>query len=147
MKTIYEEMGGTYSQIGDYYLPNMDIKLPKKAENDCVAQQEDHPVSEATGNGASGTWIGKYGLMRKSYLKEHHPVLYAELIRTGMLHEHLAEVNETCSRKVDLLTTQMAKREGISEALKSADPMTWVARMNGIKNQAEEIVLREYVFA
>ena len=147
MKTIYEQMGGTYSRIGDYYLPNMDITHPKKAGNDCGAQQEGRPVSEASGDGASGTWIGKYGLMRKSYLKEHRPVLYAELIRTGKLHEHLTEVNETCSKQVELLTAQMAKREGITEALKAADPMAWVARMNSIQNRAEEIVLDDLVLA
>ena len=147
MKTIYEQLGGTYSRVGDYYLPNMDIKLPKKAGNDCAAQQEDRPGSEATDNGAPGTWIGKYGLMRRSYLKEHRPVLFAELIRTGKLHEHLAEVSETCSRQVEMLTAQMAKREGITEALKAADPMVWVARMNSIQNRAEEIVLREYIYA
>ena len=147
MKTIYEQLGGTYSRVGDYYLPNMDIKLPKKAGNDYTVQQEDHPVSEATGNRASDTWIGKYGLMRRSYLKEHRPVLYAELIRTGKLHEHLAEVSETCSRRVEMLTAQMAKREGITEALKAADPMEWVARMNSIQNRAEEIVLDDLVLA
>ncbi|MBR7009641.1 MAG: TnpV protein [Oscillospiraceae bacterium] len=147
MKTIYEQMGGTYSWVGDYYLPNMDIKLPGKAGNECTAQQEDPLVSEAPGDEASGNWIGKYGLMRRSYLKEHRPVLYAEMIRTGKLHEHLAEVSETCSRQVEMLTAQMAKREGITEALKAADPMVWVARMNSIQNRAEEIVLREYIYA
>ena len=146
MKTIYEQLGGTYSRVGDYYLPNVDIKLPKKAGNDCAAQQENRPVPEATGNEASGTWIGKYGLMRRSYLKEHRPVLYAELIRTGKLHEHLTEVNETCSKQVELLTAQMAKREGVTEALKAADPMAWVARMNSIQNRAEEIVLHDILF-
>ena len=146
MKTIYEQLGGTYSRVGDYYLPNMDIKQPKKAGNDCAAQQENRPVPEATGNEASGTWIGKYGLMRRSYLKEHRPILYAELIRIGELYEHLTEVNEACSRQVELLTAQMAKREGVTEAFKAADSMAWVARMNSIQNRAEEIALRETVY-
>ena len=73
--------------------------------------------------------------------------MYAELIRTGKLHEHLAEVSETCSRQVDLLTTQMARREDVTEVLKASDPMAWVARMNSVQNRAEEIVLREYVYA
>lgn len=147
MKSIYEQLGGTYSRIGDYYRPNMDIKLPRKAGNECTAQQEDRPVSEASGGEASGTWIGKYGLMRKSYLKEHRPVLYAELIRTGKLHKHLTEVNESSSRQMELLTAQMTSREGVTEALKAANPMAWVARMNSIQDRAEEIVLREYVYA
>ena len=147
MKSIYEQLGGTYSRIGDYYLPNMDIKLPSKAGNECTTQQEGRPVFEASDNGASVSWIGKYGLMRRSYLKEHRPVLYAELIRTGKLHEHLMEVNEYSSRQMELLTAQMAAREGITEALKAADPMAWVAKMNSIQNRAEEIVLRNYIFA
>lgn len=147
MKSIYEQLGGTYSRIGDYYRPNMDIKLPREAGNECTAQQEDRPVSEASGDEASGTWIGKYGLMRKSYLKEHRPVLYAELIRTGKLHKHLTEVNESSSRQMELLTAQMTAREGVTEALKAANPMAWVARMNSIQDRAEEIVLREYVYA
>lgn len=147
MKSIYEHLGGTYSRVGDYYLPNMDIKLPSKAGNECTAQQEGLPISEASDNGAFGTWIGKYGLMRKSYLKEHRPVLYAELIRTGKLHKHLTEVNESSSRQMELLTAQMTAREGVTEALKAANPMAWVARMNSIQNRAEEIVLREYVYA
>ena len=147
MKSIYEQLGGTYSQVGDYYLPDMDIKLPRKAGNDCATQQEGRTVSEASGDGASGTWIGKYGLMRRSYLKEHRPVLYVELIRTGKLYEHLTEVNESSSRQMELLTAQMAEGEGVTEALKAADPLAWVARMNSIQNRAEEIVLREYVYA
>ena len=147
MKTIYEQLGGTYSLVGDYYLPNMNIKLPRTAGNDCAAQQEGRPVSEASVEGVPGTWIGKYGLMRRSYLKEHRPVLYAELIRTGKLLEHLMEVNETCFRQMELLTAQMAEHEGVTEALKAADPMAWVARMNSIQHRAEETVLQEYVYA
>lgn len=143
MKTIYEQLGGTYSRVGDYYLPNMDIKPVGTSDSSRQAQKEESFTMAEADTG----WIGKYGLMRRSYLKEHRPVLYAEMIRTGKLHEHLAEVSETCTRQVDLLTTQMAEHEGISEALKAADPMAWVARMNSIQNRAEEIVLREYVYA
>ncbi len=143
MKSIYEQLGGTYSQVGDYFLPNMDIKLAEMPDSHRQAQREE-PFSDAeSGSG----WIGKYGLMRKSYLKEHRPVLYAELIRTGKLHEHLKEVNESCSRQVDQMTAQMARREGITEALKAADPIAWVAGMNSIQHRAEEIVLRDYVYA
>ena len=63
------------------------------------------------------------------------------------LYKHLSEVNEVCTRQVEEMTAQIAEREGVSEALKAADPMAWVARMNSIQNRAEEIVLREYVFA
>lgn len=150
MKTIYEQFGGTYSRVGDYSLPNMDIMLTKNAGNECSAKQEvrqeDLQASDAADKETISSWIGKYGLMRKTYLKEHRPVLYEELLRTGQLQDHLREINETCSRQMELLTTQMAEREGVSEALKAADPMAWVARMNSIQNRAEEIVLREYVF-
>ena len=149
MKSIYEQLGGTYSRVGDYYLPNMDIG-PAETPNSALQAKKEEPFSkeEAISRPETDTsWIGKYGMMRKSYLKEHRPVLYAELIRIGKLHEHLAEVNETCSRQVDLLTTQMARREDVTEVLKASDPMAWVARMNSVQNRAEEIVLREYVYA
>ena len=143
MKSIYEQLGGMYSRVGDYYLPNMDIGPAETPGSHRQAHREE-PFSDAeSGSG----WIGKYGLMRKSYLKEHRPVLYAELIRTAKLHEHLEEVNESCSRQVDQMTAQMARREGITEALKAADPMAWVAGMNSIQHRAEEIVLRDYVYA
>ena len=142
MKTIYEQLDGTYSQVGDYYLPNMDIKTMERSEGYPQKTQSQASVAEP----AAG-WVGKYGLMRKTYLKEHRPVLYAELVRTGRLQDHLREVNETCSQQMERLTAQMAEREGVTETLKAADPMAWVARMNSIQNRAEEIALREYVFA
>ena len=151
MKSIYEQLGGTYSRVGDYDLPNMDIMLTKRAGSECSAKQEvrqeDRQASDAADKETIGSWIGKYGLMRKTYLKEHRPVLYAELVRTGRLQDHLREVNETCSRQMERLTAQMAEREGVTETLKAADRMAWVARMNSIQNRAKEIVLREYVFA
>ena len=142
MKSTYEQLGGTYSRVGDYYLPNMDIKTMERSEGYPQKTQSQASVAEP----AAGC-VGKYGLMRKTYLKEHRPVLYAELVRSAKLHKHLSEVNEVCTRQVEEMTAQMAEREGVSEALKAADPMAWVARMNSIQNRAEEIVLREYVFA
>ncbi|MBR4194741.1 MAG: TnpV protein [Oscillospiraceae bacterium] len=142
MKTIYEQLGGRYSRVGDYYLPNMDIKTTEQSEGHL---KKIHSL--ASGAEPDTGWIGKYGLMRKTYLKEHRPVLYEELLRTARLYEHLAEVNEICSRQVEQMATQMAKHEGVNETLKAANPMAWVARMNSIQNRAEEIVLREYVFA
>ena len=151
MKSIYEQLGGTYSRVGDYDLPNNDIMLTKRAGNECSTKQEvrqeDRQASDAVDKETIGSWIGKYGLMRKTYLKEHRPVLYAELVRSAKLYKHLSEVNEVCTRQVEEMTAQIAEREGVSEALKAADPMAWVARMNSIQNRAEGIVLREYVFA
>ena len=90
--------------------------------------------------------IGKYSLLRKSYLKEHKRGWYSSLLLTGKLDEHLAEIDRACAERVELITNQLAKREGVSEALKAADQMEWVRRMNSIQNRAEEIVLQELVF-
>ena len=120
MKTIFEEMGGTYSEIGGYLLP------------DLVA--EDAPP------------LGKYGRMRKRYLKEHRPIMYSNLITAGNLYRHLAEIDQACEDRMELLTRQMVKQEGVNEALKATDQMEWVRHMNSIRNRAEEIVLHELVF-
>ena len=90
--------------------------------------------------------IGKYGLLRKSYLKEHKRGWYSSLLLTGKLDAHLAEIDLTCTERVELIMNQLARREGITEALKAADQMTWVARMNNIRASAEEIVLSELVY-
>ena len=90
--------------------------------------------------------IGKYGLLRKGYLKEHHPALYSSMLLTGKLDKHLAEIDRACSERVELITNQLAKREGVTESLKAADQTTWVARMNNTRASAEEIVLSELVY-
>ena len=90
--------------------------------------------------------IGKYGLLRKSYLKEHKRGWYSSLLLTGKLDEHLAEIDRVCTERVELITNQLARREGITEALKAADQMEWVRRMNNIRARAEEIVLNELVY-
>lgn len=90
--------------------------------------------------------IGKYGFLRKGYLKEHHPALYSSMLLTGKLDKHLAEIDRTCTERIELLINQLARREGITEALKAADQMTWVARMNNIRARAEEIILNELVY-
>ena len=90
--------------------------------------------------------IGKYGLLRKCYLKEHHPALYSSMLLTGKLDKHLAEIDRACSERVELITNQLAKREGVTEALKAADQMEWVRRMNSIRARAEESVLSELVY-
>ncbi len=121
-KTFFEQSGGTYTQVGDYLLPALVIEA-----------SEQRP-------------IGKYGRMRKRYLKEHRPVLYSNLLTTGKLYQHLSEIDEACEERMALLARRMAKQEGVTEALKAADQMEWVRRMNGIRNRAEEIVLKELVF-
>ena len=90
--------------------------------------------------------IGKYGLLRKRYLKEHKRGWYTSLLLTGKLDEHLAEIDRTCTERVELIMNQLARREGVTEALKAADQMEWVRRMNNIRASAEEIVLSELVY-
>ena len=122
-KSIFEQMGGTYTQVGDYLIPNL-----------VISEAEQSP-------------LGKYGRMRKHYLKEHQPALYTNLLTTGKLNQHLDEIDEACEERMELLTQQMAKREDVTEALKTDDQMEWVRRMNNIRNRAEEIVLRELVYS
>ncbi len=91
--------------------------------------------------------IGKYGLLRKSYLKKHKRGRYSSMLLTGKLDAHLAEIDRTCTDRVELITNQLARREGVTEALKAADQMEWVAKMNNIRARAEETVLNELIFS
>ena len=84
--------------------------------------------------------------MRRSYLKEHRPVLYASLLTSGTLHRHLAEIDQACNERMAIIVSDMARQEDVTEALKAADQMEWVRRMNSIRNRAEEIVLTELVY-
>ena len=90
--------------------------------------------------------IGKYGLLRKSYLKEHKRGWYSSLLLTGKLDEHLAEIDHSCNERIELIMNQLARREGVTEAFKASDQMEWVRRMNSIRAKAEEIVLSELVY-
>lgn len=123
MKSIFEEMGGTYRQEGDYLIPN--LVLPDTSDYK----------------------IGKYGRMRRSYLKEHRPSLYSTLVLDGILFKHLAEIDQACNERMETIISAMVKQEGVTEALKAADQMEWVHRKNSIHNRAEEIVLSELVYA
>ena len=123
MKSIFEEIGGTYRQVGDYLIPNLSVP--------------DEPDYQ----------IGKYGRMRRSYLQEYHPVLYANFLTSGTLHRHLAEIDQACNEQMEIVVSVMAKQEGVTESLKAADQMEWVRRMNSIRSRAEEIVLIELVYA
>ena len=91
--------------------------------------------------------IGMYGRMHQRYLKEHQPDVWAELVRDGDLSKHLFEIDTACNEQMTYLITAMAKREGVTEAIKASDPMTWVGRMNNIRSRAEEIVLHDLVYA
>ena len=122
MKSLFEEMGGTYRQEGDYLVPN--LTLP---------DDDDYE-------------IGKYGRMRLDYLKEHRKIIYTNYVTEGTLSKHLSEIDQACNVRVENLVFAMAKQEGVTEALKAANQMEWVRRMNSIRNRAEEIILREVVF-
>ena len=91
--------------------------------------------------------IGKYGMLRKSYLKEHRKGLYLELILAGKLNEHLHQIDEDCNQMMDRLVEQMKEKQGVTEELKMQDQMAWVRRMNNIRACAEEIVEKEIVYA
>ena len=124
MKSIFEQMGGTYRREGDYFVTN--LELP----------DEDRSFQK----------IGKYGRMRQRYLKGYRKSTYTEMVLSGKLYKHLAEVEQTCTERMDLLVKQMAEREGVTEALKASAQLEWVGRMNNIRSRAEEIVLAEVVY-
>lgn len=123
MKSIFEEMGGTYHQVGDYFILN--ITLPDDGEYQ----------------------IGKYGRMRRSYLKKYRKIFYNNYVLEGTLFKHLAEIDQACNERIENIVSAMAKQEGVTEALKAADQIEWVRRMNSIRNRAEEIILTELVYA
>lgn len=122
MKSLFEELGGTYTLGKDgMYYPNLTID-----------DTDQRP-------------IGRWGRMHKAYLEEEHPGLYERLILNGTLHTHLADANERAEAMMELLTEQMKKREGITERLKAEQPMVWIGRMNSIRCRAEEIVRTEVI--
>ena len=90
--------------------------------------------------------IGKYGTMRHKYLRDHHPRIFDGMLLEGSLNAHLEEIDRQANKMMERLTTQMAKREDVTEALKARDQMAWVAAMNSIKNRAEEIVLNDLIY-
>ena len=84
--------------------------------------------------------------MRRRYLKEHRRILYTDLLTSGNLRRHLTEIDQACNERMESIVSAMAKQEGVAEALKAADQMEWVRRMNSIRSRAEEIVLTELVY-
>ena len=114
-------MNITYTQNGDYLIPNIIIRKTKP--------------------------LGHYGRLRKAYLEMHRPILFNELVLSDRLFEHCAEIDQACNERMENVVSAMAKQEGVTEALKAADQMEWVRRMNSIHNRAEEIILTELVYA
>lgn len=92
------------------------------------------------------TTLGKYGLLRRKYLKAHRKVLFTNLLTSGKLNEHLAEIDRTAKERMEQLVTEMARTEGVTEELKAADPMKWLGLMNSLRNAAEETVLAELIY-
>ena len=123
MKSIFEQIGGTYTLQGDYRLPN--ITLPA---------EDERPV-------------GVQGQRRLNYLKHHRKVLYYNLLTSGKLHSHLADTEEQAQALFSRLVKEYSEKEGVTEQLKSADQMAWVRRMNNISRRATEVVNSEVVFA
>ena len=111
----------TYIQSGDYLIP--DLRL---------SEQPQKP-------------LGKYGRMRKAYLKEHRPILYNQLLMTEKLYPHLLEIDETAQSRLEQMMPRLAEAAGATEQLKASDPMQWVGLMNTCKAQAEEILLAELI--
>ncbi len=113
----------TYTRQGDYNLPNL---LPPQEE----------PILH-----------GKYALLRKKFLKEHRRVTYTNLLTSGRLSSHLAEIQQTAQRRMEEIVGQMAKAQGVTEELKASDQMKWVGLMNNLQNAAEETVLAELIYS
>ena len=90
--------------------------------------------------------FGRYGRLHLRYLKQDRPVLYIALVTSGNLWSYLEELNSQAQKRMERLTSQMAAREGVTEALKAENPMAWVGRMENIRSRAEEIVLRELIY-
>lgn len=111
-----------YTKQGDYLIPNL---LPP--------QDESNPL------------LGKYGLMRREYLKNHRKVLYTNLLTSGKLNGHLRDVQEQAQARMELLIRQMAEAQNITEKLKASDQMEWAGRMNNVRNATEEIILTELI--
>ena len=121
--TLFEQLGGTYTQIGDYLLP--DLSLPAEKE---------------TGN------IGVWALRHKRYLKQHHKVLYYNLLTSGKLDSHLADIEEQAQQLFLRLAKELAEKENVTEELKAADQMLWVKKMNNIRSVATEIIFEEIIY-
>lgn len=121
-KHIYDDNNGlSYTLHGDYYLPDLVLN-------------EEEPT------------YGKYGMLRKQFLKEYRSARYQYLLLIGKLTEHLNQIDQEARKQVEMLTEQMVKKQGVTEKLKAQDQMEWVRLMNNIKASAEEMVLREILY-
>ena len=121
--TLFEQFDGTYTQQGDYLLPNLIL-----------------PAEEETG------YIGVWGQRRLNYLKHHHKVLYYNLLTSDKLHSHISDTEEQAQQLFSRLVKQYAEKEGVTKQLKATDQMKWVQKMNNIRDKATEIVNSKLIF-
>ena len=119
MKSTFEELGGTYKQVGDYLLP--DVEVPENPE------------------------VGFWGLQRRKYLLDHQPALYTALFLGGKLADHLQEIDRSATQMYYQLLDQLKARNGVTEQLKATDQMKWLRRMNAVRHEAAEIVTKELI--
>lgn len=120
-KSMFERMGGTYRQEGDFLIPNLEAPEAPK--------------------------IGKYGMLRLQYLRAHKRAILTGMQISGELNDHLEQIDREATEMVERLTSQMAKEEGVTEALKRSDQMAWIGAMNSIRDRAEETVLNDLIYA
>lgn len=123
MKTIFENSGGTYTQVGNYLLPNLSLSAEEKETN-------------------IGVWVMRH----KRYLKQNHKVRYYNLLTSGKLDSYLADIEEQAQNLFSRLVKDLAEKENVTEKLKSDNPMLWVQKMNNIRNQATEIVNEQVIY-
>ena len=121
--TIFEQTGGTYTQVGDYMLPDL---LPAEEEKEAN--------------------IGVWGMRHKRYLKQHHKVRYYNLLTSGKLNSYLADIEQQAQQLFLQLVKDLAEQEKVTEELKSTDMMLWVQKMNNIRNRATEKVNAELIY-
>ena len=122
--TLHDSNNGLdYTMVNGYYLPNLTVAAPT----------EQHPT-------------GRWGRLHKRYLKEHHPIRYNQLLLPGELGGYLAKLDKQAEEQLALTVRQLQEAEGVTEALKAADQLEWVRRMNSIRNRAEEIIKTELIF-
>lgn len=120
-QSFFEQNGGTYTRVGDVLIPDLSV-------------EESRP-------------FGRWGRMRRRYLKEHHPTVYSNMLLDGTLYQHLAEIDEAADERIDLITKQLADKRGITEKLKADNQLRWVQEMNAIRASAEETILSELIYA
>ena len=121
-KSLFEQVGGTYTQVGDYLLPN--LTLTEEAQKS----------------------IGIWGQQHARYLKQYHKVIYYNYLTSGKLNAYLADIDEQATEMMFRLVEQMADKEGVTEQLKVENPMLWVGRMNEIQARAREIVYTDIIY-